>query len=288
MIDSTDLFQGFETEIVASTSLPFCQVQNPPNMSLAQIQQYKPPFGWFIPSEQAQLAEFNATDDWQPIKLTFAEDTSNPREVEGFLATHIRISVLHSTNIEVQEKTDKGWRYLAPAYQFGQLTGDGKLAFTERDNYRLRTRYLLMFLDSNNQPLHSIPFKIGMNAGVGAAFATELKHFREEIETAYFESVSQPKRSLSQHAHALTVFDFHLGCHKSEGKAPYVYPSERQTPDNNTTTKRRDRPVQLLSQPLQSLIIPKFSATGQTLLFLQQEYNSVFGNTRNEEALDPE
>jgi hypothetical protein len=65
MIDSTDLFQGFETEIVASTSLPFCQVQNPPNMSLAQIQQYKPPFGWFIPSEQAQLAEFNATDDWQ-------------------------------------------------------------------------------------------------------------------------------------------------------------------------------------------------------------------------------
>jgi hypothetical protein len=84
-----------------------------------------------------------------------------------------------------------------------------------------------------------------------------------------------------------TVFDFHLGCHKSEGKAPYVYPTERQTPNNNTTTKRRDRPVQLLSQPLQSLIIPKSSATGQTLLFLQQEYDSIFNNTRNEEAIDP-
>jgi hypothetical protein len=73
-----------------------------------------------------------------------------------------------------------------------------------------------------------------------------------------------------------TVFDFHLGCHKSEGKAPYVYPTERQTPNNNTTTKRRDRPVQLLSQPLQSLIIPKASATGQTLLFLQTEYQDIF------------
>jgi hypothetical protein len=144
-----------------------------------------------------------------------------------------------------------------------------------------------MFLDSNNLPMHSIPFKIGMSAGVGAAFSTELRHFREEIETAYFESVSQPKKSLSDRAHTLTVFDFHLGCHKSEGKAPYVYPTARQTYDNNTTTKRRDRPVQLLSQPLQSLIIPKSSATGQTLLFLQQEYDSIFGNTRNSEALDP-
>jgi hypothetical protein len=276
MTPSTDLFQGFESEIVASTSLPFCQVHNPPNMSLAQIQQYQPPFGWFIPTQQALNAEFNVTDDWQPIQLTFGEDTSHPREVEGFLATHIRISVLHSSDIEVFEKTDKGWRYFAQAYQYGQLTGDGKLAFTERDRYRLRTRYLLMFLDSNNLPLHSIPFKIGMSAGVGAAFSTELSEFRQEIETAYFQSVSQPKKSLSQRAHALTVFDFHLGFHKSEGKAPYVYPSERQTPDNNTTTQRRDRFVQLLSQPLDSLIIPKASATGQTLLFLQQEYNSIF------------
>jgi hypothetical protein len=165
MTPSTDLFQGFESEIIASTSLPFCQVQNPPNMSLTQIEQYQPPFGWFIPTEQAQLAEFNATEDWQPIKLTFGEDTSHPREVDGFLATHIRISVLHSSDIEVFEKTDKGWRYLAPAYQFGRPSNYAELALSDRDNYRLRTRYLLMFLDSNNLPIHSIPFKIGMSAG---------------------------------------------------------------------------------------------------------------------------
>jgi hypothetical protein len=129
MTPSTDLFQGFESEIVASTSLPFCQVQNPPNMSLTQIEQYQPPFGWFIPTEQALLAEFNKSDDWLPIQLTFGEDTSQPREVEGFLATHLRISVLHSTSIEVQEKTDKGWRYLSLAYQFGQLTGDDESEF---------------------------------------------------------------------------------------------------------------------------------------------------------------
>jgi hypothetical protein len=100
MTPSTDLFQGFESEIIASTSLPFCQVQNPPNMSLTQIEQYQPPFGWFIPTQEALNAEFNPADDWQPIKLIFGEDTSNPREVDGFLATHIRISVLHSSDID--------------------------------------------------------------------------------------------------------------------------------------------------------------------------------------------
>jgi hypothetical protein len=133
MTNSTDLFQGFESEIIASTCLPFCQVQNPPNISLAQIQQYQPPFGWFIPTEQAIEAEFNHTDDWQPIQLTFGEDTSHPREVDGFLATHLRISVLHSSDIEVFEKTDKGWRYLAQAYQSGRPSSYGELAFTDRD-----------------------------------------------------------------------------------------------------------------------------------------------------------
>ncbi|MGL5938860.1 MAG: DUF5895 domain-containing protein [Waterburya sp.] len=286
MNNSTDLFQGFESEVIASTQLPYCQVQNPPNMSLAQIQQYQPPIGWFIPAEQATEAEFNPTDDWQPIQLIFGEDSPNPREVNGFLATHLRISVLHSTNIEVQEKTEKGWRYLGQAYQYGRASSYGELAKSERDNYRLRTRYLIMFLDDYNLPIHSIPFKLSMSAGVGAAFGTELKHFREEIETAYFKSVSQPKKSLSQRAHSLTVFDFHLGCHKSEGKAPYLYPQIRFAPGDviNTTiiVKRRDRQVQLLSQPFDSLIIPKASATGQTLLYLQQEYDSVFTNISDE------
>ncbi|WP_019506143.1 DUF5895 domain-containing protein [Pleurocapsa sp. PCC 7319] len=188
----TSLLSQFESEVIPSTQLPFCQIQNPPNLSLCQIEQLNPPWGWFIPAQQAELAEFNAVDDWQPTRLTFGEDTSSPRSVDGFLSTHIRIVVLHQSNIEVQEKTAQGWRYLGQAYQHGQLTSYGESAYSDRQNYRLRTRYLVIFLDDDNQLLHSVPFQIGMNAGVGAAFNTELQQFRKEIETIFFAQLGKP------------------------------------------------------------------------------------------------
>ena len=164
------------------------------------------------------------------------------------------------------------------------MTPEGELAFQDRNNYRLRTRYLVLFLDQGNQPLHTIPFKIGMNAGVGAAFATEVKEFRDEIETAYFKSVGQPKKSLSDKAHALTVLDIQFDCHKSEGKAPYLYPAVRITPDKDTTVSRRDRSVQLVHQKLESLIIPKKSETGQTILSLIEEYKEILVRNQDEVA----
>ena len=268
------LFDQFESEIVASTQLPYCQIQNPPNLALSQIEQLNPPWGWFIPNEQAQLSSFNATDDWQPIRLTFAEDTSNPRVVDGFLATHLRIVVLHQSNIEVQEKVENGWSYSGLAYQYGQLTKSGELAYSDRDRYRLRTRYLVVFLDDNNQLLSSTPFQIGMNAGVGVAFGTELKEFRKEIETIFFAELGKPQQQLSHRAHSLTVLDIQLGLHKSQGKAPFIYPQLRQTPEKNTTLTRRDRSVELVHRSIESMIIAKKSDVGQTILSFWSEYKS--------------
>ena len=88
------LLDQFETEIVSSTQIPYAQIQNPPNLSLSQIEKLNPPYGWFIPAEQAELASFNVTEDWQPTRLTFGEDTANPRHVDGFLAKKIKIVAL--------------------------------------------------------------------------------------------------------------------------------------------------------------------------------------------------
>ncbi len=78
---------------------------------------------------------------------------------------------------------------------------------SDRDNYRLRTRYLILLLDENNQPLHQIPFKIGMNAGVGTAFSQEVRSFRREIEEVFFKSINKPVKALTDRAHALTVLN---------------------------------------------------------------------------------
>ena len=174
------------------------------------------------------------------------------------------------------------------AYQHGQPTNFKELAKGDRENFRLRTRYLILFLDQNNQLLHSFSIKIGMNSGVGAAFGVELKEFRTEIETVFFSQLGKPQQQLSDLAHALTVFDFQLGLFKSEGKAPYIYPRTRFSPQAKTIdVSRRDRPVKLKSQPLESLIIPKKSDTGETILALWQEYNG-FSDLYQDDTATPQ
>ena len=285
---TSNLLSQFDNDIVASTQLPYCQIQNPPNLSLSQIEQLNPDWGWFMPVEQAEQANFNATNDWQPTRLTFGEDTSNPRHVDGFLTRRLRLVVLHQSNIEVQEKATNGWRYCGLAYQHGQLTSYGESAKGDRSNYRLRTRYLVMFVDPDNQLLHEIPFKIGMNAGVGAAFNNELKEFRREIETIFFAQIGKPQQQLSDRAHSLTVLDLQLGLHKSEGKSPYLYPQQRLTPDKSTTTTRRDRTVELVHQPLESMIIPKASQTGTIILNLWQQHQNFGSMYRDDVAPESE
>ena len=279
-----NLFDQFESEIVASTQLPYCQIQNPPNLSLSQIEQLNPPWGWFIPTDQSELANFQTTDDWKPTRITFGEDTSNPRHVDGFLTTRIRIIVLHQSNIEVQEKAKNGWRYYGLAYQHGQLTSYGESAYSDRNSYRLRTRYLVMFLDDKNQLLHEIPFKIGMNAGVGAAFNTELKEFRKEIETVFFAQIGKSQQQLSDRAHSLTVLDLQLDIHKGEGKSPYLYPATRLTLDKSTTLNRRDRSVELSHCSIEEMIIPKNSDEGKTILSLWEQHQDFAHKYQDETA----
>jgi len=156
-----------------------------------------------FPIAKAEQAEFNLPDYWTPTRLSFGEDTPNPRHIDGFLTRKIKVVVLHQSNIEVQEKADNGWRYIGLAYKSGQLTPEGQLAEDERLNYRKRTRYLLFFLNDKNELLHPEPITIGMNAGVGAAFSNELKEFRKEIETIYFAQRGEKQQQLSTRAHSL-------------------------------------------------------------------------------------
>ena len=257
MTNTIDLLSQFEDEITTSNRLPYLQIQNPPNMSLAQIEKFGALFGWFIPSEQAELAEFNATGDYQPTRITFGEDTTQPREVDGFLTTKVRLCILHRSNIEVQEKATNGWKYLGLAYKLGERTTHGDLAFSDRENYRLRTRYLILLLDENNQPLHQNPFKLGMNAGVGTAFSQEVRSFRREIEEVFFKSMNRPVKALTDRAHALTVLNLEFNVHKSEGKSPFICPSVRFAPavenlGSETVVARRDRKVKLINHKIES------------------------------------
>ena len=293
MTNTIDLLSQFEDEITTSNRLPYLQIQNPPNMSLAQIEKFGAPFGWFIPVEQAELAEFQATEDYQPTRIVFGEDTAQPREVDGFLTTKIRLCILHRSDIEVQQRATNGWKYLGLAYKFGERTAEGDKAFSDRDNYRLRTRYLILLLDENNQPLHQIPLKLGMNAGVGTAFSQEVRSFRREIEEVFFKSINKPVKALTDRAHALTVLNVQFNVHKSEGKSPFICPSVRFAPavENigaETVVARRDRKVTLVNQPIESLLISKTSETGKFILGLWEEHQDFATKYQNDVADAPQ
>ncbi len=162
MITTPDFLTEFDDEIQASQAIPFCQVHNPKNLSLSEIRQYQVPWGIFIPNDQAKLVELKAPDYFTPTRLVFDQDTPQPREIDGFLTQRIRFALIHrSKGIEVQEKTDNGWRYIGEAYSKGKLSKYGELASKDRECYRLRTRYLLLFQDDNNAPLHKVPLRSG-------------------------------------------------------------------------------------------------------------------------------
>lgn len=92
----------------------------------------------------------------------------------------------------MQQKTNNGWQYVGEAYQQGNLSNYGELASQDREHYRLRTRYLLLFLDENNNPLHRIPLRLGLGAGTGGSVGEEVKVFRTEIEKVFFKLRKQP------------------------------------------------------------------------------------------------
>ena len=275
---NTDFLTEFDDDITASESIPFCQVANPKNLSLSEIEQYNIPWGIFIPTDQAELVEMKVPDHFTPTRLVFDQDKPNQREVDGFLTQHIRFSLIHRSNIEVQEKTANGWQFVCEAYKKGKLTIYGELATKERENYRLRTRYLLLFLEDDNEPLHRIPLRLGLGAGTGGSIGEEVKVFRGEIERVFFKLRGQPQKALSDRAHALTVLDIQLGVHKGDGKAPFVCPAVRLAPAveqvgvEKVVERRGDRSVKLVGTPIESLMLPKSSETGKLILSLWSEY----------------
>ncbi|ACB54130.1 hypothetical protein cce_4782 [Crocosphaera subtropica ATCC 51142] len=275
---NTDFLKEFDDDITVSESIPYCQITNPDNLSLSQIKQFNIPWGVFIPTDQAELVDLTVPDDFTPTHLTFDQDKPTERHIDGFLAQHIRFSLIHRSSIEVQEKGANGWQYLGEAYKKGKITKYGELASKDRESYRLRTRYLILFLDENNEPLHRVPLRLGLGAGTGGSLGEEVKVFRGEIERVFFKLRQQPQKALSDKAHALTVLDIQLGVHKGDGKAPFVCPSVRLAPAIDQVGKEKvadrkgDRKVKLVGTPIQDLMLPKSSQTGQLILSLWDEY----------------
>jgi hypothetical protein len=289
MTVATDLRGEFDGETVPLNSLAFCQILNPPNLPLAQLKKLGNSCHWglFLPGDQAQKVNFTPNESFTPVQVTFG-DEGNERTVEGWLAKRIRLCVLHrSSGIDVQERASNGWRTLGAAYRGGSLTELGLKAEADKETYRFRTRYLILLLDKDNQPLHDVPLSLGLGRGPGGSIGEELRAFRSEVDLAYREYAGVSGVQLSDSALSRTALSIELGLHK--GKAPFVCPKRRSKPTADSSgiveeVVRHERTVTLVSEPIGSWLIPKESETGKLIRALFEQYQGFGSSTIGEET----
>ncbi len=259
--------------------VPYCQVINPDNLSEAKIRDLNIPYGLFIPKEQAISAGFTPNGDFKEHSHTFSPDSAEPAIVEGYLATHVRFCIIsRSSTIEVQELTSRGWVYKGPGYIKGEPTPLKTLVDNDSNTYRLRTRYLLLFVDSQNTPLHKVPFQLSLGAGTGGAFGSEVKFFREDFNQVYGEVKNKPGITLSNELHSCTVLDIEIGFHKPNGRSPFIAPRIRLKPTKDgfgqkEVKSRRERQVTLVNEPYSRLLISKKSGTRELIFALREAYS---------------
>ena len=74
MITTPEFLNEFDNEITASESIPYCQVQNPKNLSLSEIRQYNVPWGIFVPNDQAELVDFTVRDHFLHNQIVFDKE----------------------------------------------------------------------------------------------------------------------------------------------------------------------------------------------------------------------
>lgn len=111
-----------------------------------------------------------------------------------------RIIVLHRTRL-IRLSSEKNY------YCGFWVKGDGE----EKDDsgkkkYVCARRYLLLFLDENNEPLHEEPIQLTAKGMFQMDFDNTLMKFREEIKNAYVKSMNRKNGRMNDLWYAMCVF----------------------------------------------------------------------------------
>lgn len=121
--------------------------------------------GLFITQENADKSNLTPDENWEPFKKRFGE--GDP--VEGFRTITPNFSVIHTSPLFMRNR--EGNKDLIPF--------DKKVY-----NSMLQTcvsRYLLVFLSKDNEPLNYTPIQFTAKGSVCGSFSAELRKIREEI-----------------------------------------------------------------------------------------------------------
>ncbi len=264
--------------------LNFIQLASPPNTSLKEIERNKFAWGVFLPLEQAEAIGFKPNKDYQLTNFTFGLARNEDKEVPGYLTRHLRLSFIKRSEPEIEERTDKGWKYLGKAYSNGELTKYGQLAEKDKKQYRMRTRNLILLLDKDNSPLHVLPLSFGFSRGIGGSVSNALSDFYSQCDSVIAElSKDLEGTQYNDLIHSRCVFDVEFKLHKNTN-APFFVPAKYLVPTLQETgieviKTQSERQVTTVTELFQNLYISENSETGQTINSLFEAFESFSTRT---------
>lgn len=274
-------FSQFEDDLEESLGVPYIRNVNPQERTVKKIEANPSGYGLIIPEEQAEAAEFSPDANWE-LKTLTQITKKDEVEIKGYYTKTPSFVVVARSQLEAQEKSDNGWRYIGLAYDKGNLTPFGRMVEEDKGNeersYRNAVRYLLMFVGQDGTFLHKTPIAFTGHGGMGGAFGKEVSSYFDEVNQAYCRATKSRGR-LSQFAQAFILHSMELSFFKGEGKNPYTCIGSRLgiTLDEKKvgSNEEFDRPSGKVSSTLVALgsvMIPKESELGQEIKQLTTDY----------------
>lgn len=262
----------FEGDMEEALGLPYCQAINPrTGLTSNEIKKNPTNYGLVIPKDQADAVGFKPSEDWSDQKITIIVDDKEI-VIDCWHTQSPKFLVISRSQLEVQEKTDRGWRFAGVGYDRGQLTPIGQLAQEDAENrvgnYRRVVRYLLVFVDSQGTPLHDEPLAFTGRGGFGGSFGKEVSEYFKEFDQAYCILKKTRKRS-SAFAQSFLVHAHENSFFKPKGdKMAYACTVARISPvagkgGTEEDVERGDRTVKLCTVPVTALMLSKESETGK-------------------------
>ncbi|MBD1871917.1 hypothetical protein H6F75_00335 [Nodosilinea sp. FACHB-131] len=303
-VQDDDLFDQFQDDLEESGSLPYVQIINAGGKNAKLLDKNPLGFGIAISADNAQAVGFRPDVNWTEGEDIPIHPQSTATIEHGWVAQKINLVVLHSSQIEVQEKVNDRWRFLGVAWESNSRTKWGQLFEDSKDDkdcpYRQVKRFLLMFLGEDGQPLHDRPLQLTAKGAFRVSLNSEVQAFQKELGAAYREAsrVAGKKASgaaFSKSAAAYIAMPMTVGYHipKDADKSAFTCIVARHQPVNGAdktgktaTLDQNDRKVQVTGGRWSDYMIPKTSELGQVIRDLFLEFEAFPAPNRGMGAAD--
>jgi hypothetical protein len=285
------LFEQFGEELAESGRLPFGQIINPGSKVAKTLDKDPLSYGFAISQENAEQVNFQLDAHW-----VYGEDIPihplSKAVITGYVAHALNVVCIASSDLEVQEKTDKSWRFRGLAYENRKLTQWGEIYQDNRENkespYRQVRRFLLLFLGDDGKPLMESPIQYTGNGAFGLSFHQELNDFYKEVGSAYkADGVAKGHRisgsTLTKAQQPYVVVPLTVGYFVPDesDRSAFACVTARPQPVFKATDigvkgeiKRRDRIVHVVGNYYRDFMIPRGCDLGQLINSLVQEHQS--------------